>query len=170
MSAAPVEMAPPAVSAIPIAGEAATVTALDAALKQRLGRLPLSDAYRRVGGDGQPPRLLIDADRAFEVGSAQLKPALLLPLAEAAAASRDSGAWVLHAIGRARDAAEADLAERRAASVIAYLGSQGIPGGRLRSETRSGGVSQIELHFAPILDGHEARAWMPPARGDGPAH
>lgn len=168
VAAAPVAVLLPADKAIPPAQQAGAIAALDAALKSRLSSLPLSDAWRRIGGGVQPPRLVIEADRAFEAGTAQLRPALLLPLAEAAAASRVGGAWVLHAIGRAPTAAEADLAERRAASVIAYLGTQGIAASRLRAETRSGTARQIELHFEPIVEGREAQAWMPPA-GSGPA-
>ena len=82
----------PAAAAIPAAQRAAAVAALDLDLKARLGRLPLSDALRRIAGDGvQPPQLRLDADRAFEVGSGQLKPALLLPLAEAAGGSSSAG-------------------------------------------------------------------------------
>lgn len=151
--------------AIPPARQAGAIAALDAAMKTRLSALPLSDAWRRIGGGGQPPRLVIEADRAFEAGSAQLRPALLLPLAETAAASRAGGAWVLHAVGRAPTAADADLAERRAASVIAYLGTQGIVASRLRAETRSGTGRQIEVHLVPIVEGSEAQAWMPPGSG-----
>lgn len=149
--------------AIPEPQLAAVIAAFDTRLKSQLAALPLSSAYRMVGGDGQPARLILDADRAFEVGNAQLIPELLLPLADTVEASRVAGAWVVHVIGVASTADEADLAERRAASVLAYLGSKGIAGGRLRSETRRGAAHSLELQFVPIVQGREAQAWMAPA-------
>lgn len=149
--------------AIPEAQAAAVVADFDAALKAKLSALPLSSAYRVVSGGGQAARMILDADRAFEADNAQLKAELLLPLADAVAASRSGGAWVVHVIGRAPTAADSDLAERRAVSVLAYLGGQGVAGGRLRSETRSGGSTRsLELLFVPIIQNREARAWMAP--------
>lgn len=148
--------------AIPEAQLPLAIAAFDATLKANLAQLPLSPAYRMLSGGGQPTRLILDADRAFEVGNAQLKPELLLPLADTVDASRVAGAWVVHVIGVASTADEADLAERRAASVLAYLGSKGVSGGRLRSETRRGSTHSLELQFVPIVQGREARAWMAP--------
>ena len=151
--------------AIPEAQLPAAIASFDAALKAKLAVLPLSSAYRMVSGGGQPARLILDADRAFEVGNAQLKPELLLPLADTVDASKVAGAWVIHVIGVASTADEAeqvDLAERRAASVLAYLGGKGIAGGRLRSETRRGSAHSLELQCVPIVKGREARAWMAP--------
>lgn len=148
--------------AIPEAQLSAVIAGFDGTLKAKLAALPLSSAFRMVSGGGQPARLILDADRAFEVGNAQLKPELLLPLADTVDASRVAGAWVIHVIGVASTADEADLAERRAASVLAYLGGKGIAGGRLRSETRRGSAHTLELQFVPIVQGREARAWMAP--------
>ena len=153
-------LAVPAAERIPAGQRSAAIAGLEAALK---AALPSTDTLRLVAGTGQPPSLVIDADRAFEVDSGQLKPALLLPLADAAAASRAGGAWVLHVVGRAPAATDADLAERRAAAVRAYLGSRGIAEGRLRAEVRSGPARRVEVHFSPVVQGSEAQAWMPPA-------
>jgi len=149
--------------AVPPARLSAVIADFDAALKAKLALLPLSSAYRLVGGDGAPVRLLLDVDRAFEVGNAQMKPELLLPLADVADVGRATGAWVIHVIGTASTSDEAELAERRAASVLAYLASRGFSAGRLRSETRSGRGHGVDLHFVPIVEGREAQAWMPPA-------
>lgn len=152
----------PVADAIPEAQRVTVIAGFDAALKSKLAQLPLSSAFRMVSGDGQPARLILDADHAFEVGNAQLKPELLLPLADTVEASRIGGAWVVHVIGVASSAAEADLAERRAASVLAYLAGKGVAGGRLRSETRRGHAHSLELQFVPIVQGREAQAWMAP--------
>ena len=149
--------------AVPPARLSAVIADFDAALKAKLALLPLSSAYRLVGGDGAPVRLLLDADRAFEVGNAQMKPELLLPLADVADVGRATGAWVIHVIGTASTSDEAELAERRAASVLAYLASRGFSAGRLRSETRSGRGHGVDLQFVPIVEGREAQAWMSPA-------
>jgi outer membrane protein OmpA-like peptidoglycan-associated protein len=149
--------------AIPEAQQVAVIAGFDAELKARLAALPLSPAYRLVSSGGsQPSRLILEPDRAFEFGSAQLKPELLLPLADTVEATGLGGAWVVHVIAIAATADEADLAERRSASVLAYLASQGLRGGRLRAETRSGGAASLEVQFVPIIQGREARAWMPP--------
>lgn len=163
VAAAAAALAVPIAGAVAEARLAAVIAAFDAALKAKLAALPLSPAYRLVSAGGQPARLLVDADHAFEVGNAQLKPELLLPLADAVEASRIGGAWVIHVIGLAASRDDVDLAERRAASVLAYLASKGLSGGRLRAETRSGGSARLELQFVPIVEGREAQAWMAPA-------
>ncbi|MBA4286921.1 MAG: hypothetical protein C0434_15465 [Xanthomonadaceae bacterium] len=162
-SAAEAALAVPIAGAVPEAQLAAVIAGFDAALKAKLAALPLSPAYRLVSGGGQPSRLILDAERAFEVGNAQLKPEMLLPLADAVEASRVGGAWVVHVIGVAATRDDGDLAERRAASVRAYLAGKGLSGGRLRAESRSGSGRSLELQFVPIVEGREARAWMAPA-------
>lgn len=151
---------------VPPAQLPATLTAFDARLKAAL-----ADAAGRPSGiwrlqpeRAHASRVILDADRAFEAGNAQLRPELLLPLSGIAEASRD-GAWVIHVIGHADRAEDRSLAERRAASVASYLGRQGLSGGRLRAEARSepdGGGHRLELVFSAIVEGRELRAWMPP--------
>lgn len=157
-----------AAGALPQAQYAATVAAFNAGLKAALGAP--SGSWRLQPERDRPTRVVLDADRAFEAGSSQLRPELLLPLSGIAAATRSggtgsAGAWVVHVIGHAERAEDAGLAERRALAIASYLAGQDLPGGRLRAETRSdrnGEGHRIELVFAAIVEGRELRAWMPP--------
>lgn len=156
--------------ALPQAQYAATLAAFNGALKAVLGAP--SASWRLQPERDRPTRVVLDADRAFEAGSSQLRPELLLPLSAIAAATRgggnapgSSGAWVVHVIGHAERSEDAGLAERRALAIASYLAGQDLPGGRLRAETRSdrsGDGHRIELVFAAIVEGRELRAWMPP--------
>lgn len=164
--AAPVGEAVPAsfavTGALPAAQLPAALVAFNARLKA--GLADAAGSLRLQPERDQASRLLLDADRAFEAGSAQLKPELLLPLSEVAAATR-GGAWVVHVIGHADRAEDRSLAERRATALVSYLAGQGLSGGRLRSEARSerdGAGHRLELVFAAIVEGRELRAWMPP--------
>lgn len=151
------------VGAISEAQSAAVISAFNAALAGKLAGCKA--ACKLLTAKDRPTRVLLDADLAFEVGSAQLRPELLLPLADAVVASRSAGAWVIHVIGHSDAEADAGLAERRATAVAAYLSGQGVAGGRLRAEgraARDGATRRVELVFAPIIEGREVRAWMPP--------
>lgn len=158
--------------ALPQAQLPAVLAAFNGALKAKLGGV--SGFWRLQPERDRPMRVVLDAERAFETGSAQLRPELLLPLSEIATATRgggsasagaSAGAWVIHVIGHAERAEDASLSERRATAIAAYLAEQEVPGGRLRAETRSeknGAGHRIELVFAAIVEGRELRAWMPP--------
>lgn len=154
--------------ALPQAQLPAVLAAFNGALKAALGGA--SDIWRLQLERDRPTRVVLDAERAFETGSAQLRPELLLPLSEIATATRGgsgtaAGAWVIHVIGHAERAEDASLTERRATAIASYLAEQEVPGGRLRAETRSeknGAGHRIELVFAAIVEGRESRAWMPP--------
>ncbi|WP_295684388.1 OmpA family protein [uncultured Nevskia sp.] len=153
--------------ALPPAQLAAVLTTFNAELKAKLGAS--SGSWRLVPERDRAMRVVFDADRAFETGSAQLRPELLLPLSELAKAARggnaSAGPWVIHVIGHAERAEDASLSERRATAIASYLAEQDVPGGRLRAETRNeknGAGHRIELVFAAIVAGRESRAWMPP--------
>ncbi|MDP3295131.1 MAG: hypothetical protein Q8M37_10405 [Nevskia sp.] len=158
--------------ALPQAQLPAVLAAFNGAVKTTLGEA--SGIWRLQPERDRPTRVVLDAERAFETGSAQLRPELLLPLSEIATATRggsgagagaSAGAWVIHVIGHAERAEDTSLTERRATAIAAYLAEQGVPGGRLRAETRSeknGAGHRIELVFAAIVEGRELRAWMPP--------
>lgn len=153
--------------ALPPAQLPAVLAAFNGALKATLGET--SGIWRLQPERDRPTRVVFDADRAFETGSAQLRPELLLPLSELAKAARagnaTAGPWVIHVIGHAERAEDASLSERRATAIASYLAEQDVPGGRLRAETRSeknGAGHRIELVFATIVQGRESRAWMPP--------
>lgn len=153
--------------ALPPAQFPAVLAAFNGALKGTLGET--SGIWRLQPERDRPTRVVLDAERAFETGSAQLRPELLLPLSEIAKAARggnaNAGPWVIHVIGHVERAEDASLSERRATAIASYLAEQDVPGGRLRAETRSeknGAGHRIELVFAAIVEGRESRAWMPP--------
>ncbi len=153
--------------ALPQAQLAAVLATFNAELKATLGAS--SGSWRLVPERDRATRVVFDADRAFETGSAQLRPELLLPLSEIARAARggnvSAGPWVIHVIGHAERTEDLGLSERRATAIASYLAEQDVPGGRLRAETRSdknGAGHRIELVFAAIVEGRESRAWMPP--------
>ena len=154
--------------AIPADRVAAVLDALQADLAGRLkpdaGRGVIVVSRRADGA----PRVTIDVAQSFEAGSAQMRAETLLRIAECATAAQ-TAAVVVHVIGSGEPAATADgesLAERRAASVAAYLQERGLPASRVRAEGRvtrdRDAVRRLELVFEPIVEGREVRAWMPP--------
>jgi len=110
----------------------------------------------------------LPATSLFEQGNAQLKIEALKPLGDIAEAIAARGACVTHIVAYAADDAAADLADRRAASVMENLSREPISLGRLRAESR------IDLHRAdkifialrPVVLGRENEAWVPPAIGE----
>lgn len=164
-------VAPPAVAipaypvsdAIPEAQASAVLDALQADLARRLqARANASASVTRSSAGA--PLVALFADSTFEVESAQMRAPTLLLLADCAYAAHAAGAFVVHVLGYAGTAEDADLAERRAATITSYLISQGLPASRVRTEARvtAGTPRRIEIVFEPIVAGREVRAWMPP--------
>jgi outer membrane protein OmpA-like peptidoglycan-associated protein len=108
--------------------------------------------------------LNLPAEAFFEQGNAQLKVTALKPLAEIAAAVIARGASVVHVVGLAPEERKLDLAERRAASVAAYLMNNGIEPARLRHESRAGSYygDTVTVVLKPVVLGREKDAWTPP--------
>jgi outer membrane protein OmpA-like peptidoglycan-associated protein len=128
---------------------------------------PAVDAGLMRVGEGRDgsPRAVLDTNVAFDAGSAQLRPQALVPLTALADTLQRDSASVLHVI--AFDSADKRLAERRAQSVQTVLVADGAGVTRVRAESRDAGpgshAHQIYFVFAPVLAGHAAQAWMPPA-------
>jgi outer membrane protein OmpA-like peptidoglycan-associated protein len=114
-----------------------------------------------IGRDGAT-RVVLSTLASFDPQSAQLSPQALLPLTAIADILQRDRASVLHVV--AVDATDTALAERRAVAAAAVLINDGASPGRVRAEARRGsGESRVEFVFAPLLAGHGAQAWMPPA-------
>jgi outer membrane protein OmpA-like peptidoglycan-associated protein len=185
--AAPIKTPPPAVTkaaqvaqplgaafwvedAIPAVQAAAVAKAMQTELLQRLPAGAVPSVQRIATAADGAPSVTINA-AAFEVGSAQMRPATLAPVAQCAAVAQSFGAVVVHVLGLADAMATGKangLAERRAAAVAAYLAELGVAETRIRvSQARASTAAangSVELVFEPIIVGREARAWMPPSR------
>lgn len=160
----------PVVGAIPPAQVPAAVASLQTELARRLKPQTSSGAVAITRSPDGGAKLSFDALRAFEPGSAQLRPEMLTRLADCAAAIEASGGFVVHLVGYGPDAPAPDiesLAERRATTAAAYLLSRGAAPGRVRAEGRvlqaDDQAQRLELVFEPIVEGRELLAWMPPS-------
>jgi len=146
------------------------------------------DALRRLlqvqiaRGDIANPDLRGDSLRTswrssalFENATAQLKPQALVGLSRLARWLRADGASVLQVVGEQSGDDADELSERRAAAVTAFLVAEGALAPRVcmqvvdlrqlpasRAASRSAD-SDIALVLAPIVEGREALAWIPPA-------
>jgi outer membrane protein OmpA-like peptidoglycan-associated protein len=105
---------------------------------------------------------------SFDAGSAQLRPSALNAYARIAQVVTGDGRTVVHVIAGGDDAIQAEfeqsLTERRAATVAAYLGEQGIDGARLRFEGSAATDQRaLVLIIKPVVAGQEAQAWIPPS-------
>ncbi|MDB5988414.1 MAG: OmpA family protein [Nevskia sp.] len=111
----------------------------------------------------------------FENGTAELKPQALGGLSRVAKWLRADGASVLQVVGRQSGTDADDLSERRAAAVAAFLIAEGALAPRVRMQVVDlaqlrgshpagrGPDTDIALVVAPIVEGREAFAWIPPA-------
>lgn len=122
-------------------------------------------------------RVRLGADESFEGTTAQLRADVLVLYAEIGTVLRGAPA-VTHVLVHG-DADEPDpaigLSARRAASVLNYLVTLDVPATQLRAEGRganepatieaAGGAAnrRVEIVIKPIIAGHEAEAWQPPA-------
>ncbi|MCI0749096.1 MAG: hypothetical protein L0Y32_00940 [Nevskiales bacterium] len=138
----------------------ARIRGKDWAAQVQLTRLP-----------GPAVQLQINSGDWFDAGNAQMKfPALEL-FAEVGDVLKNDPGTVAHIL--VRDDAAADpstgLGARRAAAVLEYLVSRGVPETRLRSEDRSPSSTTSErplptmmLILKPVVQGRETEAWVLP--------
>jgi outer membrane protein OmpA-like peptidoglycan-associated protein len=123
-------------------------------------------------------RVRFGADESFAPDDAQLQASALLPYTETAGVLKQWPATVIHVLAHGAegqaDEPSTDLTARRAASVLSYLGSRGLPPTRLRAEGRGpreplaiergdAANRRVELVVRPVIAGREREAWMPPA-------
>lgn len=164
-------------AAVPFAGLDAELTRLQGELERRVAGRDWGVPLQLTRGAEAYLRVRLGADESFDAGSGQLQPTVLQLYAEIAAILRTAPA-VTHVLvhGDRGDAEPAvDLTARRAASVLNYLATRSVPVSRLRAEGRgarepatiepdAGATNRrVELIVKPIVAGHEAAAWLPPA-------
>lgn len=139
-------------------------------------RLDLKDvSLAQIGGHALEPRVAdgqlvaeLSESALFEQGNAQVRTEGLKALAEISEDIGARGGCVVHVITFAALDADADLAERRAASIADDFTHHSIAPSRVRFEARvddkRGDRALIVLR--PVIIGREAPAWTPPVLGE----
>lgn len=103
----------------------------------------------------------------FEAGSAELRPAMLDGLARIARVVKSSSKTTVHVLVSGYDNTAAafsqSLADRRAATLAAYLVAQGVDDRRTRFEgSAKSQPGLLQITIRPVIAGAEAQAWMSP--------
>lgn len=129
----------------------------------------------------------IASEISFDFGSAAIKPAFRTTLDKVANVLQRYNRSVVHVVGHTdsvgSDASNQSLSERRAHSVIDYLGSAGVARDRLRAEGRGETEPRatnateagrqlnrrVEVFVKPIVEGQEQRAYDSPPVQNAPA-
>lgn len=129
----------------------------------------------------------ISSEVSFDFGSAAIKPAFRNTLDKVANVLQRYNRSVVHVVGHTdsvgSDATNQRLSERRAQSVIDYLGSVGVARDRLRAEGRGETEPRatnateagrqlnrrVEVFVKPIVEGQEQRAYDSPPVQNAPA-
>lgn len=129
----------------------------------------------------------IASEISFDFGSAAIKPAFRTTLDKVANVLQRYNQSVVHVVGHTdsvgSDASNQSLSERRAHSVIDYLGSVGVARDRLRAEGRGETEPRatnateagrqlnrrVEIFVKPIVEGQEQRAYDSPPVQNAPA-
>ncbi len=129
----------------------------------------------------------ISSEVSFDFGSASIKPAFRTTLDKVADVLKRYDRSVVHVVGHTdsvgSDATNQRLSERRAQSVIDYLGSVGVSRDRLRAEGRGETEPRdsnateagrqlnrrVEVFVKPIVEGQEQRAYESPPVQNTPA-
>jgi len=135
-------------------------------------RLDLKDvSLAQIGGHSLDPRVAdgqlvaeLSAPAVFEQGNAQVRAEALKALAEIAEDIGARGGCVVHVIAFAAPDADADLAERRAASIADDFSHHSITPARLRFEARADEkrADRISIVLKPVIIGRESPAWTAP--------
>jgi outer membrane protein OmpA-like peptidoglycan-associated protein len=133
----------------------------------------------RLGDDTL--RLTVDSEVAFDFAKAEIRPTFRPSLDKLAPLIVKYRYTVVHVVGHTdsigSDGYNQTLSERRAQSVVDYLGSYGVPRERLRPEgrgerepradnTTAAGRQlnrRVEIFLVPIVAGREPRAYDPPS-------
>ncbi|HZP12597.1 MAG TPA: hypothetical protein VFB36_09265 [Nevskiaceae bacterium] len=139
-------------------------------------RLDLKEvSLAQIGGHALEPRvadgqLFAELSQAalFEQGNAQVRAEALKALAEIAEDVGARGGCVAHVIAFAAADADADLAERRAASIADDFAHHSIAPSRLRFEARVDDkrADHVLVVLKPVIIGRESPAWKAPVLSD----
>lgn len=126
-------------------------------------------------------KLSLNSEISFDVARADIKPAFYDTLDKLSDVVMKYNRTVVHVIGHTdsdgSDAYNLDLSQRRAAAVANYMVAHGVMADRVRtegrgeSEPRASNASaagkqlnrRVEIYLKPIVEGQEARAYLPPA-------
>lgn len=125
-------------------------------------------------------KLTLDSEISFDFNKSDIKPAFRPSLDKLAGLINKYNRTVVHVIGHTDSVGSEEynqaLSERRAAAVVDYLSSYGVPRQRLRSEGRGEREPResnateagrqlnrrVEIFVKPIVEGQEQRAYESP--------
>lgn len=125
-------------------------------------------------------KLTLDSEISFDFNKSDIKPAFRPSLDKLAGLINKYDRTVVHVIGHTDSVGSEEynqaLSERRAAAVVDYLSSYGVPRQRLRSEGRGEREPResnateagrqlnrrVEIFVKPIVEGQEQRAYESP--------